>query len=99
MSYPAKVDGVSGAQEAEWQTNKSDSIQHVLAVHACLSAIFQPPVHQKHHQSLMDRSCLMFNDYRMDDVKREEDKEGCFFCHCDHIVKNVKNLHGRKVQK
>ena len=37
---------------------------------------------------------LYVNDYRMDDVKREDDKEGCFFCHCDHIVKNVKNSHG-----
>ena len=52
ISHPAKNDVVSGAQEAEWQRNKSDSIWH-------LSAIFQPPVHQKHHQSLMDRSCLM----------------------------------------
>jgi len=59
ISYPAKVDGVLGAQEAEWQTNKSDSIWYVLTAHACLSAIFQPHVHQKHHQSLMDRSCLM----------------------------------------
>ena len=37
---------------------------------------------------------LDVNDYRMDDVKREEDEEEQFFCHCDHIVKNVKKSCG-----